>query len=116
MIKSTRHLTKKESTIICALIDAGEKKWAYLKQSLAHTLVTVMSDGDMGSLRFETMESQERHLKTVISEAEFTDNDGVLVSITLNLDQNGQLFELDVWKVDFKPLISFPLVSDINFK
>lgn len=27
----------------------------------------------------------------------------------LNLDKNGKLFELDLWRVDFNPLMTLPL-------
>lgn len=34
------------------------------------------------------------------------DQDGVDVIATLSLDNYGDLFELDVWKVDFSPVVS----------
>jgi len=43
-----------------------------------------------------------------LAEAEFQDADGVALSITINVDQHGSLFEMDVWKVDFTPLIRLP--------
>ena len=116
MIKSTRKLSKLENDIVAAMIDAGDVKWVSLKNELPTVLVTVMSDGGMGSIQFETMSTNIRKLGTVISEAEFVDTDGTLVSITLNLDQDDNLFELDVWKVDFKPLNSFPKASELKFR
>ncbi|QQO17442.1 hypothetical protein JJB99_15535 [Bradyrhizobium diazoefficiens] len=65
-------------------------------------LVEDMNDGGMGSLRF--VGSLDRRLGKCIGEAEFDDADGVLVSVALNVDQRGELFELDLWKVDFSPL------------
>jgi hypothetical protein len=61
-----------------------------------------MNDGGMGSLRF--VGSADRRFGKCIGEAEFDDLDGVPVSVALNVDQYGQLFELDLWKVDFSPL------------
>ena len=40
-----------------------------------------------------------------VSRLQFRDKDGVLVSASLNVDQNGALFEVDIWKVDFSPVI-----------
>ena len=37
------------------------------------------------------------------------DEDGVVVLAALNLDKNGKLFELDLWKVNFNPLETLPL-------
>lgn len=43
-----------------------------------------------------------------LSRFEFKDNDGVPVSITLNLDDQGLLYELDIWKVNFSKVLSYP--------
>jgi len=116
MIKSTRELTEVERDVISAMIDFSDQEWAHLKNGLPTALVTKMSDGEMGSIQFETMSTNIRRLSKAICEAEFLDTDGTPVSITLNLDQDNVLFELDVWKVNFKPLITFPRPCDIKFK
>jgi hypothetical protein len=36
------------------------------------------------------------------------------VSVTLSLDKKGQLFELDVFKADGSPLISYPELDDFE--
>jgi hypothetical protein len=61
--------------------------------------VVDMADGEMGSLRF--IGKCQRMLGPRIAEAGYLDEDGVLVSITVNADQHGALFELDIWKADF---------------
>jgi hypothetical protein len=72
-------------------------------------LVEPMSDGRMGSLELiPPNASPYRKFGGTVSTLEFTDADGVIVSVTLNVDQSGQLFELDIWKSDFSPLIRFP--------
>ena len=45
---------------------------------------------------------------------EFTDLDGVPVSVALNLDSEGKLYELDLWKVDFSALRRWPQPSAIR--
>ncbi len=73
-------------------------------------LVRPMDDGEMGSLllfpRGEIIEN--RTLGEQVSDFQFTDTDGVEVIASLNLDSKGNLFELDVLKADFSPLIKFP--------
>lgn len=73
-------------------------------------LVRTMEDGDMGSLYLfpngEIIEN--RILGEQVSEFQFTDLDGVEVIASLNIDTNGELFELDIWKTDFGKLIKFP--------
>jgi hypothetical protein len=51
-----------------------------------------------------------------IAEAEFTDEDGIPVSAVLNLDDKGQLFELDMWKVDFSALKRYPRSEGLRLK
>jgi hypothetical protein len=71
-----------------------------------------MQDGGMGSIRFISSEPQS--LGRVLVEAKYVDSDGVLVSIAVNADSHGQLFELDFWKVDFSPLRRYPKPSDVS--
>ena len=49
-------------------------------------------------------------------ETEYYDDDGIAVSIGLNLDDSGELYELDVWKVNDTPLISWPKIDELEFK
>jgi hypothetical protein len=73
-----------------------------------------MRDGGMGSIRFEGPSG--RKMGTVLVEADYYDLDGVLVSISVNLDINGELFEMDFWKVDFSSLRRYPKCSDLIVK
>jgi hypothetical protein len=76
--------------------------------------VEEMADGGMGSLRFESTSDAKstRHLGEVFAQGEFNDEDGIPVSFTINLDSNGRLFELDLWRVDFEPLKRFPTENE----
>ncbi len=71
-----------------------------------------IQDGGMGSIRF--VHSDRRVLGKVLKESRYRDADGVLVSISLNTDERGDLFELDFWKVDFSPLRRYPTPSDLQ--
>ncbi len=44
-----------------------------------------------------------RQLGAEVAEFMFKDIDGTPVSASLNVDQQGELYELDIWKVDFSP-------------
>ncbi len=72
--------------------------------------VVDMQDGGMGSIRF-VQQAPRRYGKT-LAERYFVDEDGLPVSITLNVDEQGDLFELDFWKVDFTPLRHYPSPSE----
>jgi hypothetical protein len=65
-----------------------------------------MEDGGMGSLYFPRPDKarDQRRFGKRIAQTEFADEDGVLVSVALNVDQDDQLFELDVWRTDFSPV------------
>lgn len=70
--------------------------------------VCEMADGSMGSLYFAHpyKDVAMRYFGKRIAELQFADSDGVAVLVSLNVDTDGELFELDIWKTDFTPLIS----------
>lgn len=68
--------------------------------------VQEMPDGGMGSLYFVQEKAPlQRAFGRRIAELQFNDDDGVLVSVALNVDKEGKLYEMDVWKVDFTRVI-----------
>lgn len=74
------------------------------------SLVESMTDGGMGSIKFiaDSNSSAIRSLGSVLVQGEFEDADGVTVSFAINLDKDGSLFELDLWRVDFAELQQLP--------
>lgn len=76
-------------------------------------LVSPMDDAGMGSLvlfpRGKT--DANRSFGRLAAEFQFKDTDRVEVLASLNLDQNNELFELDIWKMNFDPLRQFPDVT-----
>lgn len=75
-------------------------------------LVRPMDDGEMGSLLLfpKGVIIEGRIMGEQVSDFQFTDSDGIEVIASLNLDENGNLFELDIWKTDFSRLIRLPNV------
>jgi len=69
-----------------------------------------LKDEGMGSLRFhyDGGDTARRKFGRCASELEFTDSDGTMVLVALYLDEEGRPYELDMWKVDFLPVISIP--------
>lgn len=73
-------------------------------------LVSPLHDGKMGSLTLfpHNTLNKERHFGVQVSECQFKDIDGVPVIASLYLDKDNELFELDIWKVDFSKLEMIP--------
>lgn len=73
-------------------------------------MVRPMNDGMMGSLYLFPQGKiiTGRKFGKQISDFQFMDEDGVKVLVSLNVDSNGDLFELDIWKTDFGELIKLP--------
>lgn len=108
-----RPLRLEEDSLVRALlrhVTGGEQ----LLRQLKHAQVRDMDDGGMGSLKFAG--GEHRALGGCLVEAEYLDRDGVPVSIALNSDTDGLLYELDMWKVDFAPLQEYPDVDRVTFK
>jgi len=72
--------------------------------------VSPMNDNGMGSLYLfpDGKTSDTRLFGKQVSECSFVDEDGVQVIASLNMDSNGNLFELDIWKTDFSSVINIP--------
>jgi hypothetical protein len=110
-----RKLRKEELDLITAMARRSPKSNEVLC-SLSECLVEDMKDGGMGSVRFKDSDNRERRLGKKIAEAEFRDEDGIPVSAVLNVDDKGQLFELDMWKVDFSALKRYPRPEELRLK
>jgi hypothetical protein len=106
----SRELRGEEHELIRSLL-SGLCATASLENMLTTSRVTDMRDGGMGSIRFV---GSEPPLGKTLVEAQYLDSDGVLVGIVINTDRNGQLFEVDFWKVDFSPLRRYPRPSDLS--
>ena len=79
---------------------------------LDDVLVREMQDGGIGTIRF--LSGNDRRRARSIAEARYVDDDGVVVSIELSVDETDGLFELDFWKVDFSPLLRYPNPEDLQ--
>ena len=119
-----RDFTVEETCVISFLLRAAKKDEGFISNFFAETQCSNIDDGGMGSLRFVPLgnaSSSVRKFGSEISSCHFTDEDGILVSVALYVDSSGCPFELDVWKVDFSPLIRIPdniseFVLDTGYK
>jgi hypothetical protein len=104
-----RKLSQEEERFLQFMVDKASLPLpADWKQTIR---VKPMDDGGMGSLLLfpdGTEESQDRAFEKTIAEHEFKDADRIDVLASLNVDRSGQLLELDIWKMNFDPLIRFP--------
>jgi hypothetical protein len=107
--ESGRPLRPEETALIHALL-AGIYPAEALEGALKSSRVADMQDGGMGSIRF----LGSGPFGMALVEAQYMDSDGVLVSIAVNADKQGQLSELDFWKVDFSSLKRYPNPSDVE--
>jgi hypothetical protein len=108
-----RPLQAEEAALVKKLL-AGTPLGDELDRPLAEMLVTDMADGGMGSIQFCATDAKRRLYGSTVREGSFLDQDGTLVWVALNLDQFGNLFELDIWKVDFSPLLRYPDPRDFK--
>ncbi|TYP98802.1 hypothetical protein C7447_102117 [Tenacibaculum adriaticum] len=71
-----------------------------------------LKDGGMGSISFDLNKKSIRYES--LFNAEFIDSDGLLVDIELTIDEQGNLFEFDFFKVDFNKLINYPKYENLT--
>jgi hypothetical protein len=108
-VSPSRKLSREENALLIALL-RGKDQDPHLVESLKDLAVREMNDGGMGSLLLlpEGLEDTARSFGKQLVLGEFIDSDGVPVSVTVNLDKEGRLYELDVWKVNFEPIKTWP--------
>lgn len=112
-MESSRELTQNERQLITFLISKSiiniPANWS------EYLLVQPLADGGMGSLYLfykGVPLNEKRTFGKQVSEMTFVDKDGVTVIVSLNVDEKGLLYELDVWKTDYSRVISkFPTIE-----
>lgn len=109
----SRLLRENEKALLVALL-SNRADFSCLEREIAVGRVFDMSDEGMGSVRFVACD--DRIFGATAVEAAYFDVDGVLVSIAVNLDDQGGLYELDIWKTDFSPLKKYPTPEVVDVK
>ena len=107
-----RPLRSEESQVLEALLGMVPRS---AQPPLEKELFAVdLSDGGMGSIRLAGKSDPPRKMSKELMTANYIDEDQIPVIISLNLDQDGRLFELDFWKVDFNPLKRYPTPAELQ--
>ena len=104
-MKSNRTPSETEKRIISYLVErAGYPN----SDCLRHLKVEEMIGGN-GSLRLipDGLENTNRFFGAKVSDVWFNDTDGMWVNAALNVDKEGLLLELDIWRVDNKVINSY---------
>ena len=104
---TARPLREEEYDLIAALLSGTQSGISVSRDAP----VIDMRDGGMGGIRFVNVLG--RWFSKEVASAKYTDSDGVLVSISLNVDNCGEPFEVDFWKMDFSPLKRYPRAEDL---
>jgi hypothetical protein len=73
-----------------------------------------LPDGGQGSIRLLNQFQSPQRFGRQVAEYLYRDTDGMAVSIALNLDKDGHLFELDFFKGDSSPLLKYPNPLEIE--
>jgi hypothetical protein len=110
---SGRSLREEETALLRSLLE-DHPSGKSLLGALKTASISDLRDGGMGSIQFNTDSAGERRMSQCVAEADYVDADGVSVSIAVNIDERGQLFELDLWRVDFAPLAKYPTPTTIR--
>jgi hypothetical protein len=105
-----RPIRENEATLIAFLLNYLELDPA---QYPIADLVEEYEGGKMGSIHLGgNVDAYAGDLLQV----EYVDADDTPVVITLTVDSENQLLDLDFWKVDFSKLLEYPIPSKINFR
>ena len=108
-----RNLTDKEKALLRHLLTGNR---VGLTLGLDSAKVFDMNDGGMGSIRFQAPVGEETRFGAEIAKAFYHDVDKELVDIAVNIDEQGRLFEIDFWKVDYSKLIQYPEPNQLELR
>ena len=108
-----RPIREDERRLVEILVRDHPQSEQFLRE-LTNAIVEDMADDGMGSIRFAGIYDGERRFGTVAAEAQGLDADHVPVSMAVNLDTRGHLYELDIWKIDFSPLQDYPRPENVH--
>ena len=103
-----RSLKKEEHDLIVYLLN-DKPNTDHIIEKLPTLMVEEMNDGGMGSLSFLSHSGEEKKFGGQIAQVTLLDFDEIPVSIAIYIDEEDQIFELDVFKADYSPLKQFPL-------
>jgi hypothetical protein len=106
--QSRRMLRLDEKALLKSLMVTADEE-SFIPADLDSLEVIPMDDGGMGSLLLIPHGvEQPRQFGKEVSLQRFVDSDGTPIFVSLNVDRQQRLFEIDIWKVDFSPVIEFP--------
>lgn len=107
-MESNRKPTIQEEKLIERLL---KKSFMDIAKDWKEGLLVRPMDNGMGDSLYlfpKGKDNADRRFGKRISDYQFTDADGVEVIASLNIDNDGDLFELDIWKTDNGKLIKLP--------
>lgn len=107
----TRDIRINEKEIINFLLDKASLPELKIKEN---AVVKDLKDGLMGGFRFIGNYSDGRKYGKKLVEAKYLDSDNIPVYLSLIIDNKEMLYELDIWKVDFNPLIEYPKLDQLT--
>lgn len=106
---TTRPIRQNEINLIWHLLQLTKEEIGF---DDIPTLVADLDDGGMGSIRF--VNNDLRIFGRELIMVEYIDQDNIDVLISIYLDDQDDLFELDIWKVDFNKLIRYPKPEELK--
>ena len=98
-----RPLTEEERNLVELVLSASKSS---IPVPRSGTIVRPLTDGGMGSVSFDLL--GDRRFGSLVGDLKFVDADGVPVLASVYADRDGNLFELDLFKVDFSAVHTLP--------
>lgn len=108
MVHHKRLLNENEKKLLNILRENIFSEYKNIQLSFPHYVLS-LDDGKMGSIKF-IYDHEPKNCNIIpISEYQFNDIDNIPVLVTLYAYEDGDLYELDIWKSDFSQLLSYPI-------
>ena len=79
--------------------------WVYIERKTTVSDVTSLGKRKILTNNVLVLEFDRRG---ILVKKQFYDIDKTPVSVCVSIDTKGKLFELDIWRVDFNPVVNYP--------
>ncbi|MFY7861791.1 MAG: DUF6984 family protein [Chitinophagales bacterium] len=107
--RNSRNIKDEEKILITSILELAN---SVERITSIPEVVYDLDDGGMGSIKF-TNNPAKVYGKDLLQVSYF-DSETTPVIITLTVDKNDDLFELEFWKVNFEKLLRYPKANDIE--
>ena len=109
-----RNLTAQEKVIVRKMLSSTDRADQLLEKLDDYRVVEAADHCGLGGIDFLDSEGKVNRMSETLVGACSVDQDGMLLHMHMNLDHNGEICGLEIWKEDGSAIVRYPEASEIR--